>query len=127
MPFPSSRRGSSSYLGIDAGRGEFVLHDHDDDAEHSHDEGIVGDPLPLLEQGLPATQTITDVGAVALGRGGSLLLLRVSGVFGVDSHQGDVGRIFTVCISTSPLFPSHRAWDAQRRHRLPQLIATISK
>ncbi len=48
----------STHLSVDPGGGELVLDDHDDDAEHAHDERVVADPLPLLEQRLPTTQAV---------------------------------------------------------------------
>ena len=50
-----------SYLCVDSGGGKFVFTDHDQDAEHAHDEGVIADPFPLLEQGLPATQTMREI------------------------------------------------------------------
>jgi len=50
-----------SYLCVDSGGGEFVFTNHDQDAEHAHDEGVIADPFPLLEQRLPTTQTVREI------------------------------------------------------------------
>lgn len=94
---------SSTHLGVDAGAGQFVLDDHDDDAEHAHDEGVVADTFPLLEQGLPSAQPVADVGlvlgagpdaagwALQLATGDEPAVLHVPWVLGVDANKGDAG------------------------------------
>ena len=49
---------SATHLGVDAGGRELVLEHHDDDAEHAHDERVVADPLPLLEERLAPPQPV---------------------------------------------------------------------
>lgn len=50
-----------AHLGVDAGAAQLVLDDHDDDAEHAHDQSVVADPLPFFKQGLPPSQSVPDV------------------------------------------------------------------
>lgn len=50
-----------THFSVDTSAGEFVLDDHDDDAEHSHDEGVVADPFAFLEQRFPPAQPVADV------------------------------------------------------------------
>ena len=56
--------GSCAHLGVDPGGRELVLEHHDDDAEHSHDERVVADALPLLEEGLAPPQPVRKAVAV---------------------------------------------------------------
>ena len=47
-----------THLGVDPGGGELVLEHHDDDAEHAHDERVVADALPLLEERLAPPEAV---------------------------------------------------------------------
>lgn len=135
-------------LGVDTGAGQFVLDDHDDDAEHAHDEGVVADAFPLLEQGLPPAEPVADVGFV-LGAGpyaaggalhltpGEHAVLHVPWVLGVDANQGDAGVLAgTPAAATAPSTTAapgathaastghaaavlHRPRDRESRHWLP--------
>ena len=49
------------YFRVDSGASQLVFDDHDDDAEHADDEGVVADPLALLEKGFPPTEPVADV------------------------------------------------------------------
>lgn len=118
-----------TYLGVDSGTTQLVLHDHDDDAEHAHDESVVTDPLPLLKQRLAPAQAVAHVGlvlAVQLPTGpharplADAALFGVLGVLGVDAHQ----RYARLLLGLSPLGarPSlHGSGDGHRRHWLPEL------
>ena len=55
---------NNAYLGVDTRRGQLVLTDHDEDAKHAHDEGVVTDPFPLLEKGFPPAQTMRQVAMI---------------------------------------------------------------
>lgn len=59
---------SSTHLGVDSGAGQFVLDDHHDNAEHAHDERVVADAFPLLEQGLPSAEPVANVRFVLWAR-----------------------------------------------------------
>lgn len=56
--------GVCPYFGVDAGAGQLVLDDHDDDTEHADDECVIADPLAFLEQRFPPAKPIADVGPV---------------------------------------------------------------
>lgn len=121
-----------TYLRVDSGATQLVLHHHDDDAEHAHDKRVVTDPLPLLKQCLAPAQTIAHVGlvlAVQLPTGPHARALAdaaffgVLGVLGVDAHQ----RYARLLLGLSPLGarPSlHGSGDGHRRHWLPELKQT---
>lgn len=49
-----------THLVVDVGGRQFILQHHARDAEHGHDQGIVGHPLPLLEERLPAPEAVPD-------------------------------------------------------------------
>lgn len=49
------------YLRIYTGTTQFVLDHHHDDAEHAHDQRIVADAFPLLEQCFPPAESVADV------------------------------------------------------------------
>jgi len=144
-----ARAEAGTHLVVNAGAAEFVLDDHNDDAEHAHDEGIVADALALLEQGLPPAQPVADVRLV-LGPGpdaappgltllgataaGQHPLVHVTGILGVDAHEGDAGVFATPgaaatggrtgCPRAAPAGPAavfHRPRDRESRHWLPQL------
>ena len=53
-----------TYLSIDASAAKFVFDNHHDDSKHPHDQRVIANPLPLLEQGLPSSQAITNIGPV---------------------------------------------------------------
>lgn len=144
----------NAHLGVNAGAGQLVLDDHDDDAEHAHHEGVVADALALLEQGLPPAQPVADVGLV-LGSGldaaaaglalegpaaaGQHALVHVTGILGVDTHEGDAGvlagtgtpgatasgghpgRSPRAAPAGHPAAVLHRSRDRESRHWLPQL------
>lgn len=59
---------SSTHLGVDSGAGQFILDDHHDNAEHAHDERVVADAFPLLEQGLPSAEPVANVRFVLWAR-----------------------------------------------------------
>ncbi|CAN7988451.1 unnamed protein product, partial [Ixodes pacificus] len=49
---------------VDVRCGELVLDDHHDDAEEGHDQGVVADALPLLEERLATAQPVAHRGLV---------------------------------------------------------------
>ena len=71
-------RSARTHLGVDPGGRELVLEHHDDDAEHAHDERVVADPLPLLEERLAPPQAVGQAVAarvvVAPAGGGEIRL-----------------------------------------------------
>lgn len=140
-----------AYLAVNAGAGQFVFDDHHDDAEHAHHEGVVADALALLEEGLPPAQPVADVRLV-LGPGpdaataglalqgaaaaGQHALVHVTGILGVDAHEGDAGILTgapgAAAAGSRPGRPRdapaghpaavlHRPRDRESRHWLPQL------
>jgi len=142
-----------AYLAVNTGAGQFVFDDHHDDAEHAHDEGIVADAFALLEEGLPSAEPVADVRLV-LGPGpdaataglalqgaaaaGQHALIHVTGIFGVDAHEGDAGVLAGTGAPSAaaagsrpgrpraapaghPAAVLHRPRDRESRHWLPQL------
>ena len=86
-------KGICTHFFVDIEVGEFILDDHANDAQHAHDEGVVGYPLPLLEQGRPPAQPVPHIGlgsgrvvvGGALGNGDPLIV--IPGAVGLHPDQ----------------------------------------
>lgn len=128
-----------SYLSVHTRAAQLVLDDHDDDAEHPHDERVVADPLAFLEQRLSAAQPVANIrfvfaprSQVATGAQTASLadetapqapLLRVLGVLRVYPHQSDP-RLLLTALPVPARPPLHRPGDRQCRDWLPELKQT---
>lgn len=66
-----------THLLIHAGTAQLILDHHNNNAEHSHDEGIVADALSLLEERFSTAESIADIrlllAAFVLRSGGSFI------------------------------------------------------
>ena len=139
----------STYFGVDAGAGQFILQDHDNDAEHADDQSIVADPFALLEEGFPAAESVADVGLLFAARRGRsdgascadaaadatdasdtaaaatfILIFGVTRIFGMNAHQGRGGFFVTAVIFATRSFHGRR--NRQCGHRFPQLFGKQS-
>lgn len=123
-----------SYLSVNP-PGELRLGHHDDDPEHSEDQGVVAQPLPLLEERPPVAQLVADVLVLLLRRvarlPGQALAGRLAGVLAValGDHHLQAGAVqglegLGLGVELRKVSP-RRAQAAQGSHHTPIVLAAV--